>query len=55
MQVGREHKGVGPQPVHDGDGLRLPGVSDGDVLVGEVAIQVVVVAVVPANCSLPVT
>lgn len=54
MEVGRQDEGDPPQPVHHADGLGLPGLDDGDELVGEVAVQVVVVAVVASFVALNV-
>jgi len=46
VQVGRQDEGDALQPDHHGHRLRLPGLGDADKLVGEVAVQVKVVAVV---------
>lgn len=46
MQVGWQDKGDALEPVHYGDGLWLSGICDVDKLVWEVAVQIIVVAVV---------
>ena len=47
VKVGRQDKRVTPTPVHHCNGLRLPGVCDGSVLVWKVPVQIIVAAVVP--------
>lgn len=52
MQVGRQNEGDAPQPVHHSDRLWLSGHGVLSELIGEVAIQVIVIAVVPSSDSL---
>lgn len=54
MEVGRQDEGDTLQPVHHGHRLWLSGLGDGDKLVGEVAVQVKVVAVVATHVALHV-
>lgn len=55
MKVGRQGEGDALHPVHHGDGLRLPGLPDGEELVREVAVQVELVAVVAPFVSSRIT
>ena len=52
MKVGRQHEGDALQPAHHGLRLRLPWLRDVHKLVGEVAVQVKVIAVVPSQVAL---
>lgn len=55
MQVGGQHKGRALQPVHHGHSLRLPRLGDGAELIGEVAVQVNIVAIIAAQVAFNVT
>lgn len=55
MQVGWQNEGGALQPVHYGNGLWLSGICDVDKLVWEVAVQIIVVAVVASFVASRIT